>query len=98
MRAPASYARGSYNEIKEPISNPQELINKMYNSCRYEEGYGTSTLRKIIGTVQIDQQKEYWLRLKQVYFTDYIDRIILDYIELVPTSVVNNATYTEDWY
>lgn len=98
MRAPASYARGLFNEIREPISNPQVLIHEVHNSCRYEEGYGTSSLRKIIGTMQIDQQKEYWLRLKQVNTTDYLDRMILDYIELVPTSVVNNATYTEDWY
>ena len=98
MRAPASYARGSYNKIKEPISNPQELINYISYSCRYEEGYGTSSLRKIIGTVQIDQQKEYWLRLKQVGTTTDIKNLSLDYIELVPTSVVNNATYTEDWY
>lgn len=98
MRAPASYARGSYNKIKEPISNPQELINYISYSCRYEEGYGTSSLRKIIGTVQIDQQKEYWLRLKQVGTTTDMKNLSLDYIELVPTSVVNNATYTEDWY
>lgn len=98
MRAPASYARGRYNEIKEPISNPQELINNIFNSCRYEEGYGTTSLRKIIGTVQIDQQKEYWLRLRQVDTTTNIKNLSLDYIELVPTSVVNNATYTEDWY
>lgn len=103
MRAPASFSRGTYNLIKERATSPDELIQNISNSCRYEEGYGTSMLRKILGTVTIDQQQEYWLRLEMDmkilagYFQEQLS-FSLDFIELVPTSVLNKPNFSEDWY
>lgn len=98
MRAPASFSRGTLNYIKEPVTNPEELIQNISNSCRYEEGYGTSILRRIVGTVHLEQNKNNWLRFKDVDTSKYMQRFSFDFIELVPVSVVNNPIYSEDWY
>lgn len=98
MRAPASFARGTYNAVKTPVEAPADLIASISNCCRYEEGYGTSMMRKILGTVSMKQGNEYWLRLKNL-LTGY-DQLgfSIDFIELVPLDVVNSQDYTEDWY
>ncbi len=98
MRAPASFSRGTYNQVKERASDPSELLATISNCCRYEEGYGTSMMRKILGTVRLEQDKEYWIRLKNL-LTNY-DQLgfSVDFIELVPVDIVNNQEYTEDWY
>ena len=69
----------------------------------YEEGYGTTMLRRILGTVSIDQRNDNWLRLKIVNTLGGVSNydqfaFSLDFIELVPTSVVNNPNFSEDWY
>lgn len=94
MRMPASFSRGTLNTIKEPVTTPQTLLNNPSGSVRYESGYGTMTLRKILGTVRLAQDNEYWLGFK----LNGGNVLFLDFIELVPKSIVNNATYTEDWY
>lgn len=98
MRAPASFSRGTYNNVKTPVTSPADLIATISNCCRYEEGYGTSMLRKILGTVRLEQSKSYWLRLKNL-LTGY-DQLgfSVDFIELVPLDIVNSQDYTEDWY
>lgn len=98
MRAPASFSRGTYNQVKTPIESPADLIATISNCCRYEEGYGTSMMRKILGTVYLEQSKEYWLRLKNL-LTNY-DQLgfSVDFVELVPVDIVNSQDYTEDWY
>ncbi len=103
LRAPASFSRGTYNQIKNRIASPYELTATISNCCRYEEGYGTTMLRRILGTVEISQQNDYWLRLKIVNPTGSgisYDQFgfSFDFIELVPTSVVNNSNFSEDWY
>lgn len=94
MRMPASFSRGGNNRIEEPVTTPQTLLYNPAGSVRFEEGYGTLLLRKILGTVRLEQDKEYWLgfRLNEGEF------FWLDFIELVPKSIVNNPTYEEDWY
>ena len=104
MRAPASFARGNgdgkgrANPIYTRISDPSQMLTALINCCRYEEGYGTSMMRKILGTVHIDQSKEYWLRIKNL-LTGY-DQLgfSFDFLELVPVDIVNSQDYTEDWY
>lgn len=103
LRAPASFSRGTYNAVKERITSSEELTKTISNCCRYEEGYGTTMVRRILGTVQIDQTKECWLRIKMLRpigagFSYEQMGFSFDFIELVPTSVVNNPEYTEDWY
>ena len=66
MRAPASFSRGTYNAIKSRITSPDELIATISNCCRYEEGYGTSMMRKILGVRHLEQNQTYWIRLKNL--------------------------------
>lgn len=98
MRAPASFSRGTYNQVKTRVSTPDELIATISNCCRYEEGYGTSMMRKILGTRHLEQNQTYWIRLKNL-LTGY-DQLgfSIDFIELVPVDIVNSQDYTEDWY
>ena len=99
MRAPASFSRGTYNVHPGRTSDPQVLVDNISASCRYEEGYGTSMMRKILGTVTINQQNDYWLRLKYLNPTNVsIIMGYLDFIELVPKSVTDNPNFSEDWY
>lgn len=98
MRAPASFSRGTYNQVKTPIEGPADLIATISNCCRYEEGYGTSMMRKILGTVHMEQGKEYWLRLKNLLSGYDQLGFSIDFIELVPVDIVNSQDFTEDWY
>ena len=55
------------------------------------------TIRYVLGTVELKQGTENWLRIKSL--SDATDNPVgLDFVELVPTSVLDNQTYTEDWY
>lgn len=94
MRAPASYSRGGYNVIKSPITSLKDFTQS--GSVRFEEGYGTITLRKILGNVYLTAGEDHWLRIQPS--NKFGDRLGLDYIEIVPESVYNNSTYMEDWY
>ncbi len=98
MRAPASFSRGTYNQIKTRISSPDELIATISNCCRYEEGYGTSMMRKILGQVRLEQDQEYWIRLKNLLQGYDQLGFSIDFIEIVPLGIVNSQDYTEDWY
>ena len=98
MRAPASFSRGTKNIVKTRITSPEELLATVDASCRYEEGYGTSMMRKILGTYHFEQDQEYWIRLENLLpaFPELGSSI--DYFELVPLDIVNSQDYTEDWY
>lgn len=98
MRAPASFARGTYNQIKARISSPDELIATISNCCRYEQGYGTSMMRKILGVRRLEQGNEYWIRLKNLLQGYDQLGFSIDFVELVPLDIVNSQDYTEDWY
>ncbi|MDY5680196.1 MAG: hypothetical protein SPF35_01530, partial [Prevotella sp.] len=90
--------KGRSNPIYTRVTDPSTMLTSLINCCRYEEGYGTSMMRKILGTVHIDQSKEYWLRIKNL-LTGY-DQLgfSFDFLELVPVDIVNSQDYTEDWY
>lgn len=98
MRAPASFSRGTYNQVKTRISSPDDLIAVISNCCRYEEGYGTSMMRKILGTRHLEQSQNYWIRLKNLLQGYDQLGFSVDFIELVPVDIVNSQDYTEDWY
>ena len=98
MRAPASFARGTQNTSPARISSPQDLVDNISASCRYEEGYGTSMMRKILGTYQFEPGKEYWIRLKNLLQGYDQLGFSIDFIELVPIDIVNSQDFTEDWY
>lgn len=96
MRAPASFSRGTYNQIKGRITSPNELIANPNNCSRYEQG--SDMMRKILGTFRFEQDKEYWIRIKNLLVGYDQLGFGVDYIELVPLDIVNNQDYTEDWY
>lgn len=109
MYAPASFSRGSYNKITSKLTvtdnDPYSACRRITgsNNCRSESGYGTLQLRYIIGTVDMKQSEDYWLRIRVsglVYDWMTISNIgwSFNFIELVPTDVANNGTYMEDWY
>ncbi len=98
MRAPASFSRGTYNQVKNRISSPDELIATISNCCRYEEGYGTSMMRRILGVYRFEQNQEYWIRLKNMLKGYDQLGFSVDFIELVPLDIVNSQDFTEDWY
>ena len=67
------------------------------NNGRFE--WGTSmTVRYVLGRVDLNQSNENWLRIKTLNSDKSTNPVGLDFVELVPTSVVDNQQYTEDWY
>lgn len=109
MYAPASFSRATYNSITtklivtgdDPYSAARQITGP--TSCRSESGYGTMMLRYIIGTVDMKQSEDCWLRIKlnnmvHENMSVYEAGWILNFIELVPTDVAENGTYMEDWY
>ena len=68
--------------------------NETSANCR---GDGVATLRLILGTAQYLQSEDHWFRIKSV-IDDKDLKWQLDFIELVPTGIINNNQYAEDWY
>ena len=68
--------------------------NETSANCR---GDGVATLRLILGTDRYLQSDDHWFRIKSV-IDDKDLKWQLDFVELVPTSVVNSNTYADDWY
>ena len=67
------------------------------NNARFE--YGTSmTVRYVLGRVQLNQGNENWLRIKTLNPDKKTNPVGLDFVELVPASVLDNQQYIEDWY
>ena len=103
MRAPASFSRGTYNTVTDPLTYSEDDIYSAAsqiigtNNCRTETGYGTMMLRRVITTQRFEQGKDYWLRIKNLV-NDANLGWSLDFIELVPLDIVNSQTMTEDWY
>lgn len=109
MYAPASFSRGFYNVVTTKLTvtdgDPYSACRRITgsNNCRSESGYGTMMLRYIIGTVDMKQSEDCWLRIKlnnMVHENMSVSDAgwILNFIELVPTDVAENGTYMEDWY
>ena len=103
MRAPASFSRGTYNTVTDPLTYSDDDIYSAASqiigstSCRSESGYGTMMLRRIITTQRFEQGKDYWLRIKNLV-NDTNLGWSFDFVELVPLDIVNNQNMSEDWY
>ena len=103
MRAPASFSRGTYNTVTDPLTYSDDDIYSAASqiigstSCRSETGYGTMMLRRIITAQRFEQGKDYWLRIKNLV-NDTNLGWSFDFVELVPLDIVNSQTMTEDWY
>lgn len=59
---------------------------------------GNNSLRKIMGRYTIKQSEDRWFRIKNVISDESDLKWQLDYVEFVPVNVVDNGTYSEDWY
>ena len=59
-----------------------------------------ASFRKIMGRVQMKQSEEHWFRIKNVIPNDgnLARKWQFDYIEFIPIDVVDNDTYSEDWF
>lgn len=104
MRAPCSFmghpANNGYNTglFVVPSGSTVEEINQWMtgaNNCRTD---GTVTLRRILARRQFNQKDENWLRIKSVINDDTDLKWQVDFIELVPVTLVDNDSYSEDWY
>lgn len=86
MRGPHSYTGHGENGYNES------------GSARFEFGTGSYTIRYVLGRVQLNQGNENWLRIKTLNPDKKTNPVGLDFVELVPVSVVDNQQFTEDWY
>ena len=57
-----------------------------------------ASLRKILSRQKFKQSQDYWFRIKNVIQDETDLKWQFDYIEFVPVDVVDNDTYSEDWY
>ena len=93
MRGLYSYAdhaeKGDCNFSKGDVKNDR--------SQRYTTT-GNNSLRRILGRMKIKQSDERWLRIKSVITDEQDLKWQLDYVEFVPIDVVDNQSYTEDWF
>jgi hypothetical protein len=67
------------------------------NACR-NEGPNSVQLRQVLGRKELSQKNDNWIRIKTLNPEDPQTIMNLDFIELVPVSVVDNPEYAEDWY
>mgnify|MGYP002854574028 CR=1 FL=1 len=67
------------------------------NNGRFEFGTGGMTVRYVLGRVELKQGVENWLRVKNLEEGN-TGPVGLDFVELVPVSVLDNQLYVEDWY
>jgi hypothetical protein len=68
------------------------------NNYSMRQGTRNGCLRAILGRKTLNQNKDYWLRLKALDYKATDLKYSVDYIELVPIGVVDNTQYSEDWY
>lgn len=59
---------------------------------------GGTTIRYVLGTVELKQGNDNWLRIKTLNSQNLRNPVGLDFVELVPTSVLDNQEFMEDWY
>lgn len=86
------YMRAPFGFRGHPGTGGDELTS---SNCR---GDGVVTLRRILGTLQFKQSDDHWFRIKSVISDETDLKWQVDFIELVPISVVNNDQYSEDWF
>ena len=65
-------------------------------SGRYE--WTPTTVRMVLGRIHLNQGEENWLRVKTLDPNKADAPVGLDYVELVPVSVLDNQELVEDWY
>lgn len=95
MRGLYSYAdHADYNDLNTTAGVIDDKRNMRYTTT------GNNSLRKIMGRLQFKQSGEYWFRIKNVIANEgnLARKWQFDYIEFVPVDIVDNDTYSEDWF
>lgn len=93
MRGLYSYAdHAERSDVGSGNTGDNAERNQRYTST------GNNSLRKIMGRMTIRQSEERWFRIKNVISDESDLKWQLDYVEFVPVDVVDNDTYSEDWY
>ena len=87
------YMRGPYSYCGHPESTGWTTAN----NGRFEFG-ASMTIRYVLGRVELNQGNENWLRIKTLNPDSKTNPVGLDFVELVPTTVLDNQQYIEDWY
>ena len=88
------YMRGPYSFQGHP-GEKDEALKPTSENCR---GDNVVTLRRVLGRIDVKQSEDYWFRIKSVDPDLKEAKWQLDFIELVPTNVVDNDQYSEDWF
>ena len=94
------YMRGLYSYADHAENNDVGAGQVGDNSTRNQRytSTGNNSLRKIMGRMTIKQSEERWFRIKNVISDESDLKWQLDYVEFVPVDVVDNDTYSEDWF
>jgi uncharacterized surface protein with fasciclin (FAS1) repeats len=91
------YMRGLYSYQDHPERNEQRTGLNTDRNMRYTTT-GNNSLRKIMGRFEMKQSQDYWFRIKSVLPDENDLKWQFDYIEFMPVELVDNDTYTEDWF
>ena len=87
------YMRGLFSYVDHPeYGDGNSTDHNMRSDAR------NASLRKIMGRMRLRQSDEHWFRIKNVINDETDLKWQFDYIEFVPLDVVDNDTYSEDWY
>lgn len=86
------YMRGLFSYMDHPENHDGSITINQRSDKR------NASLRKIMCRQQFKQSEEHWFRIKNVIKDETDLKWQFDYIEFVPVDVVDNDTYSEDWY
>lgn len=87
------YMRGLFSYVDHPEYKDGNETN---HNMRSDER--NASLRRILGRMTIKQSEEHWFRIKNVIPDENDLKWQFDYVEFVPIDVVDNDTYSEDWF
>lgn len=86
------YMRGLFSYQDHPENHDGSVTVNQRSDKR------NASLRKIMCRQLFKQSDEHWFRIKNVIQDETDLKWQFDYIEFVPIDVVDNDTYSEDWY
>ena len=92
------YMRGPFAFKDHPEYTTDGVSGIWSTNYNMRRGTRNTGLRRVLGRMTIKQGMEYWFRYKSVLNDDADLKWQLDFVEFVPTDVVDNDQYSEDWY
>lgn len=92
------YMRGPFAFKDHPEYTTDGVTGIWSTNFNMRRGTRNTGLRRVLGRMTIKQGMEYWFRYKSVLNDDADLKWQLDFVEFVPTDVVDNDQYSEDWY